>query len=107
MADQTTPTASPSDVAFMVQIFQHMQEKPHIDWDAFAAAAGFKSAGVAQTRYGQIKRKFNPGASPSPKKRGKAQGSSATSGSDSKVKKNTGRVGAKGAKETTIKSEQD
>ncbi|TIC97074.1 hypothetical protein CH35J_007071 [Colletotrichum higginsianum] len=41
-----------------------MTEKPNIDWDSFANAAGFKSANVAQTCWGQIKRKFNILAGP-------------------------------------------
>lgn len=54
MADKTTPAAAsakeptPGDTNFMINIFRHMTEKPNIDWEAFAATAGFKSAGVAQ-----------------------------------------------------------
>ncbi|KXH66025.1 hypothetical protein CSAL01_12293 [Colletotrichum salicis] len=97
MADQNLPEMSPSDVNFMCHVFMHMTEKPVIDWDSFAEAAGFKSAG---TRWGQIKRKFTPGDQATGKKKKKktAQASVSTLASDSKVKKPTGRIGAKGKK---------
>ncbi|OHE99233.1 hypothetical protein CORC01_05514 [Colletotrichum orchidophilum] len=97
MADQTTPEVTLSDASFMVQIFKHMTEKPVIDWESFAEAAGFKNASVAQTRYGQIKRKFTQPGDPAystPKKTTQASASTPTSGS--KIKKTTGRVGVKG-----------
>ncbi|KZL82132.1 hypothetical protein CI238_07585 [Colletotrichum incanum] len=92
MSEKAAPAPSPSDINFMIQIFQHMTEKPVIDWDSFANAAGFKNATVAQTRWGQIKRKFNhPVAPTTPKK-------TTTPGSASKVKKSAGRVGTKAKK---------
>ncbi|GJC85717.1 hypothetical protein ColLi_08555 [Colletotrichum liriopes] len=98
MSEKAAPAPSPSDINFMIQIFQHMTEKPVIDWDSFANAAGFKSATVAQTRWSQIKRKFNhPVAQNTPKKT-TAKASATTPGSASKVKKTTGRVGAKAKK---------
>ncbi|KAK1702850.1 hypothetical protein BDP67DRAFT_610390 [Colletotrichum lupini] len=99
MADQNLPEMSASDVNFMCHVFMHMTEKPVIDWDSFAIAAGFKSGGVARTRWGQIKRKFTPAdqATATPKKK-TAQASASTPTSASKVKKPTGRVGSKGAK---------
>ncbi|KAK6225981.1 hypothetical protein QIS74_02028 [Colletotrichum tabaci] len=104
MSDKTAPTPSQSDINFMVEIFQHMTEKPNIDWDSFANAAGFKSANVAQTRWGQIKRKFNIPAGPATPKKATPKASPSTPGSSSRVKKNTGRVGGKGTK--IIKSEE-
>lgn len=50
MADQNLPEMSASDVNFMCHVFMHMTEKPVIDWDSFADAAGFKSGGVARVR---------------------------------------------------------
>ncbi|TKW53401.1 hypothetical protein CTA1_11549 [Colletotrichum tanaceti] len=104
MSEKTAPIPSQSDINFMVEIFQHMTEKPNIDWDSFANAAGFKSAGVAQTRWGQIKRKFNNSAGPATPKKAAARASSSTPGSSSRVKKSTGRVGGKATK--AIKSEK-
>ncbi|KAK1534275.1 uncharacterized protein CCOS01_03027, partial [Colletotrichum costaricense] len=97
MADQNLPEMSASDVNFMCHVFMHMTEKPVIDWDSFAVAAGFKSGGVARTRWGQIKRKFTPADQATPKKKA-AQASIGTPTSGSKVAKPTGRVGSKGAK---------
>ncbi|KAL2882403.1 hypothetical protein SGCOL_002143 [Colletotrichum sp. CLE4] len=107
MADQTLPEMSPSDVNFMCHVFMHMTEKPVIDWDSFAEAAGFKSASVARTRWGQIKRKFSLVDQATPKKK-TAQASVSTPASDSKVKKPTGRVGTKGKKgKKAVKDEQE
>ncbi|OLN91968.1 hypothetical protein CCHL11_01481 [Colletotrichum chlorophyti] len=96
---------TPGDIAFMIQIFKHMTNKPDIDWDVFAANAGFKSAGVAQTRYSQIKRKYdqNNPTSATPRKRKTAEPS------PSKVQKApSGRVGTKGKKgKDVIKPEED
>ncbi|KAK2066049.1 hypothetical protein LY76DRAFT_599782 [Colletotrichum caudatum] len=100
MSQTTAPTPSQSDINFMIQIFQHMTEKPVIDWNSFAEAAGFKNASVAQTRWGQIKRKFNvSGVQTTPKK-------ATPKKSAAKVTKATGRVGAK-SNMGKIKSEED
>ncbi|KAK1965277.1 hypothetical protein LY78DRAFT_703819 [Colletotrichum sublineola] len=106
MSEKTAPTPSQSDINFMVQIFQHMTEKPNIDWQSFADAAGFKNTTVAHTRWGQIKRKFNnSGVSTTPKK---TKTPASNAGSVSKIKKATGRVGAKAAKgKGVIKSEEE
>ncbi|KAK1998373.1 hypothetical protein LX36DRAFT_719015 [Colletotrichum falcatum] len=93
MSEKAAVTPSQSDINFMVQIFQHMTEKPVIDWQSFADAAGFKSPSVAQTRWGQIKKKFNNSAIHTPKKT-----PSKTAGSAAKVKKAAGRVGTEGKK---------
>ncbi|EXF86659.1 hypothetical protein CFIO01_05508 [Colletotrichum fioriniae PJ7] len=107
MADQNLPEMSASDVNFMCHVFMHMTEKPVIDWDSFAVAAGFKSGGVARTRWGQIKRKFTPADQATPKKKA-AQASTSTPASSSKVKKPTGRVGAKGTKgKKIVKHEEE
>ncbi|KAK2032278.1 hypothetical protein LX32DRAFT_690984 [Colletotrichum zoysiae] len=99
MSETTAPTPSQSDINFMIHIFQHMTEKPVIDWNSFAEAAGFKNATVAQTRWGQIKRKFNvSGGQTTPKK-------ATPKKSVSKVTKATGRVGAKSNK-GKVKSEE-
>ncbi|WQF81758.1 hypothetical protein CDEST_06772 [Colletotrichum destructivum] len=104
MSDKTAPTPSQGDINFMVEIFKHMTEKPNIDWDSFATAAGFKSANVAQTRWGQIKRKFNDPARPATPKKATLKATQSTPGSSSRVKKNTGRVGIRGTK--AMKSEE-
>ncbi|KAL0940998.1 uncharacterized protein CTRU02_203761 [Colletotrichum truncatum] len=105
MADNNSSTTgskepTPGDISFMVHVFRHMQEKPVLDWDAFAVAAGFKSAGVALTRYGQIKRKFGTNemaTTPVKKRKAAGEGNSA-----SKVNKTgAGRVGTKGKKGKT------
>ncbi|KAK0378483.1 hypothetical protein CLIM01_04186 [Colletotrichum limetticola] len=108
MAEQNLPEMSASDVNFMCHVFMHMTEKPVIDWDSFATAAGFKSGGVARTRWGQIKRKFTPAdqATATPKKK-TAQASASTPTSASKVKKPTGRVGAKAAKGKKIVKDEE
>ncbi|KAK1481285.1 hypothetical protein CCUS01_04397, partial [Colletotrichum cuscutae] len=106
MADQNLPEMSASDVNFMCHVFMHMTEKPVIDWDSFAVAAGFKSGGVARTRWGQIKRKFTPADQATPKKKA-AQASTSTPTSGSKVTKPTGRVGSKGAKGKKIVKDKE
>ncbi|KAG7054026.1 hypothetical protein JMJ77_0001102 [Colletotrichum scovillei] len=106
MADQNLPEMSASDVNFMCHVFMHMTEKPVIDWDSFAVAAGFKSGGVARTRWGQIKRKFAPADQATPKKKA-SQASASTPTSASKVKKTTGRVGAKAAKGKKIVKDEE
>ncbi|KAK1987828.1 hypothetical protein LZ30DRAFT_579324 [Colletotrichum cereale] len=106
MSEKAAPTPSPSDVKFMVQVFQHMTEKPVIDWQSFATAAGFKNASVAQTRWGQIKRKFNTSGIQTTPKKNTSKASANTSGSASKVKKASGRVGSKAIKgNNTVKGE--
>lgn len=50
MASESSSAAkepTPGDMNFGFLIFKHMTEKPNIDWDAFAADAGFKNATVA------------------------------------------------------------
>ncbi|GKT46985.1 uncharacterized protein ColSpa_07166 [Colletotrichum spaethianum] len=107
MSEKAAPAPSPSDINFMIQIFQHMTEKPVIDWDSFANAAGFKSASVAQTRWGQIRRKLSHPVGQATPKKSTAQGSSTTPGSASKVKKTAGRVGAKAKGKNAVKMEED
>ncbi|KAJ3961326.1 hypothetical protein N0V92_001975 [Colletotrichum tropicale] len=116
MADKTTPAAASAkeptagDTNFMINIFRHMTEKPNIDWEAFAATAGFKSAGVAQTRYGQIRKKYELNSivgSPVKKRKGN---STDEEESPAKVAKTGGRVGTKGRKgkgKAAVKTEDD
>ncbi|KAK1594965.1 uncharacterized protein LY79DRAFT_682075 [Colletotrichum navitas] len=108
MSENTAPTPSQSDINFMIQIFQHMTEKPAIDWQSFADAAGFKNTTVAHTRWGQIKRKFNNSTIQTTPKKAASKASPSTPGSTSKVKKAAGRVGAKANKgKNAVKAEAD
>ncbi|KAF4776947.1 hypothetical protein HER10_EVM0010187 [Colletotrichum scovillei] len=77
MADQNLPEMSASDVNFM-----------------------------CHTRWGQIKRKFAPADQATPKKKA-SQASASTPTSASKVKKTTGRVGAKAAKGKKIVKDEE
>ncbi|KAF6820022.1 hypothetical protein CSOJ01_01090 [Colletotrichum sojae] len=104
-SDAKVPT--PGDVNFAFLIFKHIPEKPNIDWEAFAADAGFKNATVAaQTRYGQIRKKYSgqPAVPVTPRKSKAAENPA----SASKVTKPGGRVGTKGRKgKAAAKAEED
>ncbi|KAH6695816.1 hypothetical protein F5X68DRAFT_187215 [Plectosphaerella plurivora] len=99
----TSPATAPSqgDLMLFYSILRNCKSKPDVDWAAVAADRGFKSADVAKTRYGQVRRKYEAGpaggsvSSPATK---------ATPSKGNKVKKNTGRVGAKA--KTPKKSQQ-
>ncbi|KAJ6784931.1 hypothetical protein PWT90_10944 [Aphanocladium album] len=80
MSDDTgKPSPTSSEAMFFFNIVQHMKNKAEIDWDAVAVSTGFKNAGVAKVRFGQIKRKHgldgeSPARSPAGKKNGKQPG---------------------------------
>ncbi|KAG9236115.1 hypothetical protein BJ875DRAFT_526778 [Amylocarpus encephaloides] len=52
----TKPTES--ETLFIFAIMCHMKGRPDIDWDKVAHMCGYTTPGVAQVRWGQIKRKL-------------------------------------------------
>ncbi|CAG8952099.1 hypothetical protein HYFRA_00000837 [Hymenoscyphus fraxineus] len=47
-----------SHAKFFYIILSNMKNKPDVDWTAVATQAGLKNSKVAQTRFGQIKKKI-------------------------------------------------
>ncbi|KAM3513736.1 hypothetical protein MY11210_002645 [Beauveria gryllotalpidicola] len=107
MADDGKAGPTPSEAIFFFNIVQHMKNKGDIDWDAVAESSGFKNAGVARVRFGQIKRKYGlEGDSPS-KKTGKGAQPGDIPPTPTKVTKSRKAPGGGGRKVKKEKPEND
>ncbi|KAK3191316.1 hypothetical protein K4F52_002526 [Lecanicillium sp. MT-2017a] len=69
-ATENTPKKDPTaqEAMFFYTMIKYMKNKADVDWDKVAAEVGFKNAGVARVRFGQIKRKLGLDGSDSPSK---------------------------------------
>ncbi|KAI0142813.1 hypothetical protein GGR57DRAFT_485281 [Xylariaceae sp. FL1272] len=57
--NETVAKATDTDVKFFTTFFSFVpQNIPGFDWEGFAQAMGMKSAKIAKTRYGQIRKKL-------------------------------------------------
>ncbi|KAF8856298.1 hypothetical protein BDZ45DRAFT_804316 [Acephala macrosclerotiorum] len=54
------------DAAFLATIITHMTNKPEVDWAAVTEEMGFKTINSCRTRFGQVKKKLEDAAAPSP-----------------------------------------
>ncbi|KAM3504569.1 hypothetical protein MY10362_003487 [Beauveria mimosiformis] len=100
---KTGPTAA--EAIFFFNIVQNMKNKGDIDWDAVAESSGFKNAGVAKVRFGQIKRKYGlEGDSPT-KKTGKGAQAGDVSSTPTKVTKSRKTPGG-GGRGRKVKKEE-
>ncbi|KAI1326807.1 hypothetical protein F5Y16DRAFT_399925 [Xylariaceae sp. FL0255] len=102
MADEKVAPTTPvkpteGDVKFITSLFTFLPSgTPDIDWQKFADSLQLKSAGVARTRFGQIKRKFNTPGNITP-----SSGSGVGNGTGSVTTTPTpSRKGANGVKKT-------
>ncbi|OAQ99871.1 hypothetical protein LLEC1_03663 [Akanthomyces lecanii] len=107
MSDETgKPGPTPSEAIFFFNIVQHMKNKGDIDWEAVAESSGFKNAGVAKVRFGQIKRKYGLDANSPSKKTGTAGDIPSTPTKVTKSRKATGS-GGRGRKVKKAESEEE
>ncbi|ETS79507.1 hypothetical protein PFICI_09360 [Pestalotiopsis fici W106-1] len=91
---QQTPreAAADKDARFFFTVLKHCKTKPDTDWDAVAAELGYANKGVAQVRFGQIKRKL-----------GITTNDKATPDVKNKVTKSTPKTGSAKAKQSAAK----
>ncbi|KAM0669086.1 hypothetical protein ACQRIU_002648 [Beauveria bassiana] len=105
MADEGKPGPTAAEAIFFFNIVQHMKNKGDIDWNAVAESSGFKNAGVAKVRFGQIKRKYGlEGDSPT-KKTGKGAQAGDVSSTPTKVTKSRKAPGG-GGRGRKVKKEE-
>ncbi|KAK8146791.1 hypothetical protein G3M48_002600 [Beauveria asiatica] len=107
MADDGKPGPTATEAIFFFNIVQHMKNKGDIDWDAVAESSGFKNAGVARVRFGQIKRKYGlEGDSPT-KKTGKGAQAGDVPSTPTKVTKSRKAPGGAGRGRKVKKEEPE
>ncbi|KAF7539904.1 hypothetical protein G7054_g1754 [Neopestalotiopsis clavispora] len=96
MAEQHTPQHTPKEVAgdkdarFFFAVLKHLKTKPDTDWDAVAAELGYANKAVAQTRFGQIKRRLGiTGGDKTPEAKNKVTKSTPKKTGSAKAKQNS------------------